>query len=130
MASEEPVRPSSKSRESIDGAIGALERLNSEKPGSLEHPPVLTRKEQKQLWRKVDLRLMPVVVVMYLCSFLDRANIGEGVDLQSYSRRLSCLTGNAKLQGLVTQLDLTGNRYNIALVCVASLIRYTPVLTE
>ena len=24
--------------------------------------------------------------------------------------------GNAKLQGLLTQLDLTGNRYNIALV--------------
>lgn len=24
--------------------------------------------------------------------------------------------GNAKLQGLVTQLHLTGNRYNIALV--------------
>ena len=23
--------------------------------------------------------------------------------------------GNAKLQGLLTQLDLTGNRYNIAL---------------
>ncbi|KZT08237.1 MFS general substrate transporter [Laetiporus sulphureus 93-53] len=35
---------------------------------------------------------------MYLCSFLDRGNIG-----------------NAKLQGLVTQLDLTGNKYNIAL---------------
>ena len=84
MASEEPVRPSSKSRESIDGAIGALERLSTEKPGSLEHPPVLTQKEQKQLWRKVDLRLMPVVVVMYLCSFLDRANIGEGVDLSSH----------------------------------------------
>ena len=26
--------------------------------------------------------------------------------------------GNAKLQGLVTQLDLTGNRYNIALVSI------------
>ncbi len=25
-------------------------------------------------------------------------------------------TGNARLQGLVTQLDLTGNQYNIALV--------------
>ena len=25
-------------------------------------------------------------------------------------------TGNAKIQGLTTQLDLTGNRYNLALV--------------
>lgn len=27
-----------------------------------------------------------------------------------------CSAGNAKLAGLVTQLELTGNRYNIALV--------------
>lgn len=27
-----------------------------------------------------------------------------------------CPVGNAKLQGLLTQLDLTGTRYNIALV--------------
>jgi hypothetical protein len=26
------------------------------------------------------------------------------------------ITGNAKLQGLVTELHLTGNKYNIALV--------------
>ncbi|GAW01825.1 MFS general substrate transporter [Lentinula edodes] len=35
---------------------------------------------------------------MYLMSFMDRGNIG-----------------NAKLQGLTTQLNLTGNQYNIAL---------------
>ncbi|KAG1886503.1 MFS general substrate transporter [Suillus subluteus] len=36
---------------------------------------------------------------MYLLAFLDRSNIG-----------------NAKLEGLVTQLDLTGNRFNITLI--------------
>ncbi|KAI9449179.1 MFS general substrate transporter [Lactarius psammicola] len=64
----------------------------------LPPPPTLTPEQERALYRKVDLRLMPVVTSMYLFSFLDRGNIG-----------------NAKLQGLVTQLDLTGNKYNIAL---------------
>ncbi|KAI0708286.1 MFS general substrate transporter [Earliella scabrosa] len=62
-------------------------------------PPVLSEEEERRLWRKIDWHIMPIVTVMYLCSFVDRSNIG-----------------NAKLQGLLTQLDLTGNRYNIALV--------------
>ncbi|KAF9220039.1 MFS general substrate transporter [Gyrodon lividus] len=61
-------------------------------------PPILTPEQEKRLWRKVDLRLMPILSLMYLLSFMDRGNIG-----------------NAKLDGLITQLDLTGNKYNIAL---------------
>ncbi|TBU25780.1 MFS general substrate transporter [Dichomitus squalens] len=64
----------------------------------LPPPPTLSAEEEKRLWRKIDMRLMPILTLMYLCSFLDRGNIG-----------------NAKLQGLTTQLDLTGNKYNIAL---------------
>lgn len=60
--------------------------------------PPMTAEEEKRMWRKIDMRLMPILTIMYLCSFLDRGNIG-----------------NAKLQGLTTQLDLTGNKYNIAL---------------
>jgi len=41
---------------------------------------------------------MPILSLMYLFSFLDRGNIG-----------------NAKLLGLVNQLHLVGNQYNIAL---------------
>ncbi|KAJ7646874.1 MFS general substrate transporter [Roridomyces roridus] len=73
--------------------------------GSSEHleaAPTLTVEEERKLWRRIDLRLMPVLSLMYLLSFLDRANIGES-------------TGNARLQGLETQLDLTGNKFNIAL---------------
>ncbi|TFK52785.1 MFS general substrate transporter [Heliocybe sulcata] len=62
---------------------------------TLEPPPDLTEEEERKLWRKVDLRLMPILSLMQLCSFLDR--------------------GNAKLQGLVSQLHLVGNEYNIAL---------------
>ncbi|KAG1728768.1 MFS general substrate transporter [Suillus lakei] len=64
----------------------------------LKNVPVLTPEQEKKLWRKIDLRLMPILSLMYLLAFLDRGNIG-----------------NAKLEGLVTQLDLTGNRFNIAL---------------
>ncbi|KAI9457539.1 MFS general substrate transporter [Boletus coccyginus] len=61
-------------------------------------PCALSPEDEKRLWRKVDLRLMPILSAMYLFSFMDRGNIG-----------------NAKLDGLLTQLDLTGDRYNIAL---------------
>ncbi|KAG1731485.1 MFS general substrate transporter [Suillus paluster] len=65
---------------------------------SLKNVPTLTPEQERKLWRKIDLRLIPILSLMYLLSFLDRGNIG-----------------NAKLDGLVTQLDLTGNRFNIAL---------------
>ncbi|KZV88429.1 MFS general substrate transporter [Exidia glandulosa HHB12029] len=59
-------------------------------------PPVeFSEAEVKKLYRKIDFRLMPILSLMYLLSFMDR--------------------GNAKIQGLVDQLHLTGNRYNIAL---------------
>ncbi|KAL4067488.1 major facilitator superfamily domain-containing protein [Scleroderma yunnanense] len=55
-----------------------------------------TPEQARKLWRKIDLRLMPIMSLMYFFSFMDR--------------------GNAKLEGMVTQLDLTGDRYNVALV--------------
>lgn len=39
-----------------------------------------------------------------------------------YNGILTWYTGNAKLAGLTTQLNLTGDRYNIALVCVCARI--------
>ncbi|KAL0564186.1 hypothetical protein V5O48_017869, partial [Marasmius crinis-equi] len=62
-------------------------------------PPQLTEEQETKLWRKIDRRLMPILSLMYLMSFLDRGNIG-----------------NARLQGLVTELGLVGNQYNIALM--------------
>ncbi|KAG5636839.1 hypothetical protein H0H81_006632 [Sphagnurus paluster] len=63
---------------------------------ALPPPPALTEAEEKRLYRKIDARLLPILALLYLLSFIDR--------------------GNAKLQGLTTQLHLTGNQYNIALV--------------
>nr|VWP01939.1 PKS_ER domain-containing protein [Ganoderma boninense] len=56
--------------------------------------------------RKLDLRLVPPVGILYLLCFLDRANIG-----------------NAKVAGLVSDLHLTGVQFNL---CVAiTLIPYS-----
>ena len=46
--------------------------------------------------RKMDLRLIPMLAILYLLSFLDRGNIG-----------------NAKIQGLETDLKLTGPQYSL-----------------
>ena len=43
---------------------------------TLPPPPTLTLEEEKRIYRKIDLRIMPILVLMYLCSFLDRGNIG------------------------------------------------------
>ncbi|KDQ62291.1 hypothetical protein JAAARDRAFT_454866 [Jaapia argillacea MUCL 33604] len=54
--------------------------------------------EDRRLLRKVDARLLPILTLLYLLSFLDRSNIG-----------------NAKLDGLITDLHVTGAEYNTAL---------------
>ncbi|KAI8261278.1 hypothetical protein K4K58_001410 [Colletotrichum sp. SAR11_239] len=55
---------------------------------------------KKRVMRKLDWRLVPLLGLLYLISFLDRANIG-----------------NAKIEGLPEDLNLTGQQYNIA-ICV------------
>ena len=60
-------------------------------------PPLPSEEEYQRLLRKLDLRLLPFVSLLYLLSFLDRANIG-----------------NAKIAGLTTDLKLKGLEYNIA----------------
>ncbi|KAJ7680723.1 MFS general substrate transporter [Mycena polygramma] len=79
-------------------SAGGSEHFDFGGESSLPPPPTLTAEEERKLWQKIDLRLMPILSLMYLVSFLDRGNIG-----------------NARLQGLETQLNLTGNKFNIAL---------------
>ncbi|OGM49825.1 MFS transporter [Aspergillus bombycis] len=55
-------------------------------------------RRKKLLLRKVDIRLVPMLCILYLISHLDRANIG-----------------NAKILGLTEELGLSGLQYNIAL---------------
>ncbi|KAJ3714646.1 MFS general substrate transporter [Lentinula guzmanii] len=93
--------PSTPSLQNEKASETRLEEANEYDFGGesqLPRPPILSEEEERKLWRKIDFRLMPILCVMYLMSFMDRGNIG-----------------NAKLQGLETQLNLTGNRYNIVL---------------
>ncbi|RFU25196.1 hypothetical protein B7463_g11143, partial [Scytalidium lignicola] len=53
---------------------------------------------EKRLIRKLDLKLLPPLTLLYLLSFLDRSNIG-----------------NARLEGLATDLNITGNQYLLTL---------------
>jgi MFS family permease len=54
--------------------------------------------QDKKLLRKLDLRLIPWLCLLYLISFLDRTNIG-----------------NAKLEGLQASLHITSGQYNACL---------------
>ncbi|KIJ14025.1 hypothetical protein PAXINDRAFT_13146 [Paxillus involutus ATCC 200175] len=61
--------------------------------------PALTTAQETKLWRKIDLRLIPIIALMALLSTMDRGSMG-----------------NAKLDGLITQLNLTGDKFNVALM--------------
>lgn len=54
--------------------------------------------QRKKVKRKVDIRLLPMLAILYLISHIDRANIG-----------------NAKIEGLAEDLNLKDLEYNIAL---------------
>ena len=49
---------------------------------------------EKSLLRKLDFHLLPALTLLYLLSFLDRSNVA-----------------NARLEGLTTDLHMTGNQY-------------------
>ena len=53
---------------------------------------------EKKLVRKIDLRLIPMIIIMYITNYLDRNNIAA-----------------ARLGGLEEDLDLVGNQYQTAI---------------
>ncbi|KAK7210210.1 hypothetical protein V2G26_017388 [Clonostachys chloroleuca] len=55
-------------------------------------------KEARIALRKADMRILPLLTVLYVFSFMDRSNIG-----------------NAKVAGMNKDLNLTGTQYNLAL---------------
>lgn len=57
-----------------------------------------SEEEETRVRRKLDLQIVPMVTVLYLLCFLDRANIG-----------------NARIQGMQEDLNLYGVRFNWAL---------------
>lgn len=72
-------------------------------PNSSESPEISSsrdedtaRKEKQLLW-KIDYHLIPILFALYMFAFLDRVNIG-----------------NARIQGLTTDLKMSGAMYNVA----------------
>ncbi|OJJ73480.1 hypothetical protein ASPBRDRAFT_174185 [Aspergillus brasiliensis CBS 101740] len=49
---------------------------------------------EKALLRKLDFRLLPPLTILYLLSFLDRSNVG-----------------NARLEGMATEIHMSGDQY-------------------
>ncbi|KAG0323303.1 hypothetical protein BGZ99_002862, partial [Dissophora globulifera] len=89
----------SKTHVVLDGKIpveDAKEMMADERAydNTSELDPIVVAK----LRRKIDLHLIPLISVLYLCSFLDRVNIG-----------------NAKVAGLATNIGLGASEYNWAL---------------
>ncbi|OQE31551.1 hypothetical protein PENSTE_c001G00994 [Penicillium steckii] len=65
---------------------------------NVEAAPAFDDNETKAILRKVDWRLLPMLTLLYVLSFIDRSNIG-----------------NAKVAGMNDDLSLTGTQYNVAL---------------
>ncbi|KAI8145519.1 major facilitator superfamily domain-containing protein [Fennellomyces sp. T-0311] len=76
------------------GKSGGVQVYHDEK---LEYVPP-DEEEVRRLVRKLDFRIVPFVALLYLCSFLDRVNIGH-----------------AKLGGIVSDLNISENIYNWSL---------------
>ncbi|KAH6661021.1 major facilitator superfamily domain-containing protein [Truncatella angustata] len=68
--------------------------------GPTESPPASDAEiagkyiDEKSLLRKLDARLLPAVGILYLLSFLDRSNVG-----------------NARIEGMLTDLHMTPDQY-------------------
>ena len=75
----------------------------------IERTPSIDSVAEKRLVRKLDLMIIPPIMLLYLLSFLDRVNIG-----------------NARLYGLEEDLGMAGNQYQTAV----SLLFVTYILSE
>ncbi|OGM50859.1 putative MFS nicotinic acid transporter Tna1 [Aspergillus bombycis] len=88
-------KPSSSALEDV--AESSLEAVDATRLHDEALPPYSIEMENRIL-RKMDLRIIPMLAVLYLLAFLDRGNIG-----------------NAKIEGLLDDLNLTGPQYNLCL---------------
>ncbi|KAA8643916.1 hypothetical protein EYZ11_005475 [Aspergillus tanneri] len=84
-------KSSSTFTEGIEAPLGA----NVGETTDMVTPPTFSPDMEKQVLRKMDVQLIPMLAILYLLAFLDRGNIG-----------------NAKIEGLLDDLHMTGPQYN------------------
>ncbi|KAL3421896.1 pantothenate transporter liz1 [Phlyctema vagabunda] len=92
---------------------------NEDKPKRIFEPPVLVRamsseqraSAEKALVRKIDFRLLPMVILMYIMNYLDRNNIAA-----------------ARLAGLEDDLNLTSVQYStsVSILFVGYILMQVP----
>ena len=86
---------------SEQGETSSIDRNVDEKAnGSYTEHTRFDLQSTKRLLRKCDKALLPFLALLYLLSFLDRANIG-----------------NARLAGLEEDLGMSGLDYNVSQQC-------------
>ncbi|KAL8773501.1 MAG: hypothetical protein Q9209_001605 [Squamulea sp. 1 TL-2023] len=86
-----------------------LERTPSQSSKEAIDVPKFDQTAEQKLVRKLDLHIIPIFMLLYLFSFLDRVNIG-----------------NARLYGMEDDLGLEGNQYQTAV----SILFVTYILSE
>ncbi|KAL2214295.1 MFS general substrate transporter [Sarocladium strictum] len=93
----------SKSITSVDQ--GPMATTKEDASNDMGYPPEVaalmkefTGAKYNKLMRKLDMRLIPIIAILYLLAYLDRGNIG-----------------NARLAGLEEDLGMEGDQYNVAL---------------
>ncbi|WQF87761.1 Putative major facilitator superfamily, MFS transporter superfamily [Colletotrichum destructivum] len=91
----------------------ATERSNTDSVGTDTNPDDhgFSLEEQKRIMRRVDVRLVTTVGLLYCFSVIDRSNLPS-----------------AAVAGMINDLDLTGNRYSIvSLVFFTTYITFQPI---
>ncbi|GAA5969811.1 hypothetical protein JCM3765_002193 [Sporobolomyces pararoseus] len=84
-----------------ENAVGRTDSDVGAHDGVVRRPArIFSPEEEKKLYRKIDRRIMPILALLYLLSFMDRSNIG-----------------NARLNGLEKDLKMSSAQYNLALSC-------------
>lgn len=82
-------------KKELDEAAAAVNPTPTTSDSPLPQPPFNKTAEGKLL-RKLDMKVVPILWLLFLVCFVDRSNIG-----------------NAKIQGMDQELKLKGQRYNI-----------------
>ncbi|CRK27232.1 hypothetical protein BN1723_006069 [Verticillium longisporum] len=77
------------------GEAPATAKAGNEKPSDIVHALEVEHGiKEKALIRKIDYKLLPALGLLYLLSFLDRSNVG-----------------NARIEGMTSDLGISGNEY-------------------
>lgn len=85
--------------------------LSYEDATFLHHFPT---RDHDKAFRKVDWRLMPMLMSLYLIANLDRFVAHGTVNVAVIANYFSANLGNAKIEGLEKDLGMKGTDYNLA----------------